>query len=94
MFVETQLVYYNVIGFIRKSHSAYARNQKLLGTFLNPLSIELKLRGERSKTCSQQKIFCVFVIMTIMHLFDILALKNKVFGHFDPSYCVLFVAYY
>ena len=46
VFVETQFVYYNTIGFIWKSPSAYALSQNLLETFSNPLSIKTyKNRG-------------------------------------------------
>ena len=65
--------------FIWKSHCAYALEQNLLATFSNLLSIKLKLCGGRSKNCSKQKIFCMFAIMPITHLFHVLALKNKIF---------------
>ena len=72
---------------MKESLSAYALHQNLLKTFSNPLSIKLKLCGGGSKNCSKQNKICVFVIMLFTHLFDILALKNKIFGHFDPPYC-------
>ena len=50
------------------------------------LIIETKtLRGGRSKNCSKQKIFRMFVIMPFTHSFDLLALKNKNFWIFRSS---------
>ena len=58
------------LRFIRKSLSAYNLDQTLLATFLNPLPIKLNLCGGRSKNCSKQKIFCMFVIMQNIFCFE------------------------
>ena len=57
--VKAQFVYYNVIGFIRKSHCACALNQNLLSTLSNPLSMKQNFAGGDQKIVQNENILHV-----------------------------------
>ena len=66
VFVETQFVYYNIIGFIRESRSAYALSQNLLETLSNSLSMKLKLCGGQKKVVQNKKYFACLLLRLLL----------------------------